>query len=167
MTVFPKTHGLIAAAVTPMLPDGSIHYDLIKQQALLLQRNKLFGAFICGTTGEGLSLTLAERENIAETWSAVKAPGFRLIVHVGHDCLSDAKRLARHAEQINADAIAALAPVFFKPDGLDALAAWFSDLAGATRLPIYYYHFPHMTGITVLMHEFLQAVRHVPNCAGV
>ena len=55
-----RTHGLIAAPFTPMHGDGSINTDRIKDYASWLIQESVKGAFICGTTGEGPSLTIEE-----------------------------------------------------------------------------------------------------------
>ncbi len=167
MINYAKTHGLIVAPLTPMTSDGAVNYDRIGEQAELFHRNKIVGVFICGTTGESMSLTLDERKQIADEWRNVINPKLKLIVHVGHDCLEYSKQLARHAESIKADAVAALAPIFYKPTSLDSLTKWFADLAASTSLPIYYYNIPSVTGVNVPVREFLEKLQHLPNLAGV
>ena len=57
-----KTEGLIAAPFTAFHQDGSLDLSVIQRQAEGLVRAGVRGAFICGTTGESLSLTLDETE---------------------------------------------------------------------------------------------------------
>jgi N-acetylneuraminate lyase len=141
-----KTKGLIAAPFTPFRADGAINLDAVEPYAQWLQRNRVVGAFICGTTGEGPSLTLDERRQLAERWVATAPSGLRVIVHVGHTSLSDCRTLAAHAESIGADSIACLAPFFFKPAGVEGLVTWCEQVAGAApKLPFYYYHLPSRT----------------------
>ncbi len=164
-----KTNGLIAAPFTPLLADGSLNLDAIPGYAGHLQRIGVVGAFICGTTGEGASLTLDERRRIAERWMAATPAGLRVIVHVGHTCLDDARELAAHAQAIGADSIAALAPYFFKPDGVAGLVEWCAQVAAAApKLPFYYYHMPSMTGCHVAVADFLAAAGpRIPSLAGI
>src|SRR5262249_33158908 len=96
--------GLIAAPHTPFQPDGSVAYDVIPRQARLLAQNGVSGAFICGTTGEGASLTSDERRRVAEAWVKTKAPSVSVIVHVGHLSVTEAQGFAKHAQEIGADA---------------------------------------------------------------
>ena len=58
--------GLIAATFTPFLPNEEVNLTIIPQMADLLVRNGVSGAFICGTTGEGFSMTSDERQRTAE-----------------------------------------------------------------------------------------------------
>ena len=133
----------------------------------MFQRNGLVGVFICGTTGESLSLSVAERKQIAETWMQVKNPSLRCIVHVGHNCFDCSKELAQHAQSIGAQAIAAFPPVYYKPSTMDSLTHWFKALAVATELPIYYYNIPSMTGVNFPMRDFLEKLDDLDNLAGV
>lgn len=161
--------GLIAAPHTPFRPDGTLALEAVAQQVRLLARNGVTGAFICGTTGEGASLTAEERRQLVEAWVAAKPASLPLIVHVGHPSLGEACASARHAQDTGADAIAAIAPSFFKPRSIAELVAWCAHVAAASpRLPFYYYHMPGMTGVTIPASEFLtEAASRIPNLAGV
>ena len=96
-----RFRGLVSAPFTPLKPDRSINLDEIPAYARLLRANGVGAAFVCGTTGEALSLTLEERLAVAEKW-VQSAAGLPVIVHVGHTCLADARRLTAHAAQIGA-----------------------------------------------------------------
>jgi len=162
-----KHSGLIAAPFTPFQPSGEVHYDRIEQQASTLRQSGVIAAFVCGTTGEGMSLTVAERMQIAERWQ--KAAQLPVIVHVGHTCLSDCRALAAHAAKIGASATAALAPFFFKPASVHDLVAFCAEIASAAPdLPFYFYHFPGITGVNFSMRTFLEvASTRIPNLAGI
>ncbi|MES2691971.1 MAG: dihydrodipicolinate synthase family protein [Verrucomicrobiota bacterium] len=161
--------GLIAAPHTPFRSDGTVALDLIPQQARLLAHNKVAGAFICGTTGEGPSLSGDERRKVAEAWLAARPKGLSVIVHVGHLCLADARAYAAHAQEIGADAIATVAPSFFKPAAQPELVAWCAQVAAAApKLPFYYYTIPSMTSVALSSADFVAAAEsQIPTLAGV
>ena len=161
--------GLIAAPHTAMSADGSIRLEAIERQAELLSSGGVRGAFICGTTGEGVSLTVPERLKIAERWQAVTGEDFPVIVSVGHLCLADCEVLAAHAQKIGAYAIAAMAPCFFKPAKTEDLVLFCVEIAAAApELPFYYYHIPAMSGVAIPMLDFLkEAAERIPTLAGV
>jgi N-acetylneuraminate lyase len=161
--------GLVAAPFTAFRPDGELALDAIPRQAQQLVRNGVIGAFICGTTGEGSSLSSDERRSVAVAWVAARPAGLKVIVHVGHLSLPDSCALARHAQEIGADAIAALAPSFFKPGRVDELVAWCARVAAAApRLPFFYYHIPVMTGVNISAAAFLdRAATEIPTLAGI
>lgn len=164
-----KTSGLIAAPFTPMHADTSLNLDAIESYAKHLHDDGVVGAFICGTTGEGMSLSIEERMHVAERWVATAPKDLRVIVHVGHTSLVDCQRLASHAQSIVADSIACMAPFFFKPNSPECLVDWCEQVAlSAPELPFYYYHIPSMTGVTIPVYEFLKiACDRIPNLVGV
>ncbi len=164
----PRLNGLIAAPFTPFQPDGALNLGVIDQQAASLVADGVNGAFVCGTTGEGLSLTVAERKQVAERWVAAAARRLKVIVHVGHNSVGEARELAAHAEKIGADAVATMGPTFFRPAQAEQLTDFCGRVAEAARsLPFYYYHIPAMTGLNVPMIEFLQrASQAIPDFAG-
>ena len=65
-----KTEGLIAATFTPFAADGSVDAGVVPAYAEHLRAQCVAGVFVNGTTGEGLSLSLAERETLAEAVAA-------------------------------------------------------------------------------------------------
>src|SRR6476469_7188279 len=114
-----RLNGLIAAPVTAMQPDMRLNLDAIQGQAKALVKDGVSGAFICGTTGEGLSLTTEERMQVAEKWMATASASLRVIVHVGHASLKESQALAAHARKIAAFGFAAIGPTFFRATSLE------------------------------------------------
>jgi len=163
--------GLIAAPFTPMHPDGSIHLELIPAYYALLKANGVTGAFICGSTGEGVSLTLAEKKAVAEAWASCSKndPTFSVMPLLGGTCIADAKELAKHAQEIGLDAVSFTAPSYFKPANVQMLAECCKEIAAVVpNMPFYYYHIPVLTGVGFPMFDLLQAVDGlIPNFAGV
>lgn len=167
MTV-PRIGGLVAAPFTPFRADGSVDEGGIERLAAALVADGVTGAFVCGTTGEGASLTIAERRLVAERWVATAPPGLQVVVHVGHACGADCRELAAHAARIGAAAIGCLAPYFFRPATVGDLVEFCRPVAAAAApLPFYYYHIPAMTGVRFPMIDFLRAAAgRIPTLAG-
>lgn len=161
--------GLVAAPFTPFRPDGELALDVVPLQARALSANGVLGAFVCGTTGEGSSMTNDERQRVTEAWVKARLGGLKVIVHVGHLSLGDSRTLAQHAQAVGADAIAAVAPSFFRPTGVAELIAWCAAVASAApKLPFFYYHIPSMTNITIPTSAFLAEARtKIPTLAGI
>ncbi len=161
--------GLIAAPFTAMNADLTLNLDLIKKQAQYLAGNGVAGAFVCGTTGEGASLTVSERMQVAETWLATAPKHLQIIVHVGHTSVRESQNLAGHAARYGARAFATIGPTFFRATNLKQLVDFCAEVAaGAPNLPFYYYHMPSITGADLPMYDFLRlAGRSIPNLAGI
>jgi N-acetylneuraminate lyase len=159
--------GLIAAPFTPFDIDGRLNPDRIADQAAFLAANGADGVFICGTTGEGLSLTTDERLTVAECWmSTSRQP---VIVNVAHTSTHEAARLADHAQSLGAAGVACTAPFYFRPVGVRDLVAFLAEVAAAaSRVPFYYYDIPSTTGVLLPTAEVLRrAAEVIPNLAGV
>ncbi len=164
-----KLQGLVAATHTPFHADGALHLAVVERQAEHLLRDGVRAAFVGGTTGECHSLTVEERLALAGRWAEViRGTELRLVVHVGSNCLADARKLASQAQSLGVTAIAALAPSYFKPGSVDALIACCAEIASAAPdLPFYFYDIPSMTGVRLPMPEFLaKAPDRIPTLAG-
>ncbi len=164
-----KLTGLVAAPFTPFTPQGELALAVVPRQARTLASNGVIGAFVCGTTGEGSSMTSEERRRVTEAWVAARPAGLNIIAHVGHLSVGEARALAQHAQAAGADAIAAVAPSFFKPPGVGELVAWCAQVAAAApQLPFYYYHIPSMTNFVIPAAAFLaEAKAKIPTLAGI
>ncbi len=161
---------LIAATYTPMDSDGKVLVEPIRPYCdALVNESAVSGVFVCGTTGEGLSLTMEERQQVAETWVQYATNRLKVIVHVGHTSIEDSCRLAAHGASIGADGVATLGPIFFKPATLDELLQYCEIIAkAAPTTPFYYYHIPSMTGLHFPMAQFARAaIKAIPNFAGI
>lgn len=166
---FEKIQGLIDAPFTPFHPDGDLNLAPIPAYAAMLQKNGLKGVFVNGSSGEGYMLTTDERKALAEAWVKAAPEGFKVIVHVGSCCVRDSHQLARHAAQIGAWGIGAMAPPFPKIGRVEELVKYIEEIAsGAPELPFYYYHIPAFNGAYLPMVDLLAAVDgRVPNFAGI
>lgn len=161
--------GLVAAPYTPFDAQGDLRLSVIEKYVKRLSSTGVKAAFVCGTTGEGFSLTIPERMDVAKQWVDVAGKSLNTVVHVGHNSQRDAIALAAHAQSIKAAAIAALPPFFFKPASVSQLVDFLQPIAAAApRLPFYYYHIPSMTGVTLSMVDLLEtAADRIPNLRGI
>jgi N-acetylneuraminate lyase len=163
-----KLRGLVAPPFTPLREDGSLDLPTIDRLADRFAEQGLAGAFVCGTSGEGPSLTVQERQQVLERWCAAAGGRFPVIAQVGHSSVTVARALAEHAARSGAAAISALPPFYHRPETVDdAVACCAHIAAGAPGLPFYYYHIPDLTHIRLPMAGILRAAEgRVPTFAG-
>ncbi len=142
---------LIAAAHTPMHPDGKLNFAIVAEQARHFRQTGVSGVFIGGSTGEGQSLATDERVTLAEFWvDAAKEQGLRCIVSVGHNSQVEASQLARHAQEIQADGIACQCLASFARLTIEDLIQFLAPIAReAKHLPFYLYDLPSPDGSLV------------------
>jgi N-acetylneuraminate lyase len=167
MTAAPL-RGLIAATYTPLYPDGQLNLGQIDRLVDHLMADGVDGLYVCGSTGEGMSLSSQERRNVAQTFVQAAAARVPVIVQVGHNSLAEARELATHAQQIGASVVSATCPSYFKINTVELLVDCMAQIAaGAPDLPFYYYHIPALTGTPLDMVEFLRrGAERIPNLVG-
>ncbi|MCK5000464.1 MAG: dihydrodipicolinate synthase family protein [Anaerohalosphaera sp.] len=161
--------GLIAATFTPMKPDGSLNLDMVAPMVDHLIADGIKGMYVCGSTGEGPLLSTDERKATAKAHIDTAKGKLPSIIQVGHNSLTEARGLAAHAQSIEADAIAAIPPMYFKCTTVDDLVDCMAIIASAAPdTPFYYYHVPGLTGGNFDMIEFLkQGSEKIPTLAGI
>lgn len=151
-----RLEGLIAATFTPFDATGKINVSAIPPMVERLVANKISGIYVCGSTGEGHSLTVEERKTVSEQFIASTAGRMKTIINVGHNCLDDACELTRHAASIGADAVSAAPPTYYKVNSALQLIRILAKVAAAVPdMPLLYYHIPAVTRTEVDMVEFL------------
>ena len=164
-----KHAGLVAAVFSPMNADGGLNLQAVPTLVEQLIRTDVRGLYVCGTTGEGPLLSSQERCDVTQAYVTAAAGRIPVIVQVGHDSLAEARRLARHAREVGADAIAAVPPVYFRPASVDILVDCLSEISSAAPdLPFLYYHIPRLTGVSVDVLDLLAcASERLPHFAGI
>ncbi|MFH1567499.1 MAG: dihydrodipicolinate synthase family protein [Gemmatimonadota bacterium] len=125
------------------------------------------GFFVTGSTGEGAFLTVPERRQMASVVTDEVAGAVPLMLQVGATTTENAVALARHAATCkNLDAVASVAPVD-RPNDLEAAVRHYAAIGAATDLPFYVYWLAATADKRVTADQFLDAMKAVPNFAGV
>jgi dihydrodipicolinate synthase/N-acetylneuraminate lyase len=160
-------HGAIAAAVTP-LRDGGLRLDEegVGRLGSFLAAGGVDGVLTCGTTGEGVLLSVAERRRTTELFMATRSVGFQVAVHAGAQTTADTVALAAHALEARADAVAVIAPPYFPLDEEELFRHLQAAAGACDPLPFYVYAFAGRSGypIPTAVVERLRAV--APNLRG-
>ena len=156
---------LIVAAVTPLQDAGeAVDEGAIGPYVAFLESHGADGAFVCGTTGEGILLRLEERRRVARAFRQVLRGA--LIVHAGAQTTADTAALAADAAELGADAVAVIPPPYFPLDD-DALVAHFVAAARACApLPFYCYAFTARSGYPLPVDVIRRIRESVDNLAG-
>lgn len=164
-----QLRGLIAATYTPMHADGTLNLGEVPKLVSYLEQAGVSGIYVCGSTGEGMSLTSEERRALTEALVSSAAGRLKTVIHVGHNSLAEARQLAAHCQEVGADVVSATAPSYYKVETVEMLVDCMAEVAaGAPQLPFYYYHMPMLTGAALDMQQFLElADKRIPNLAGI
>ena len=138
MTTAPDTpgtavpiEGVFAAAVTPLNTDGQLDLAALPRLIDFLAGRGCHGVLLLGTTGEGPSLSVAERSDVLREGLRHRAaawPDFKLLAGTGCASLSDTIALTRAAFDLGADAVVTLPAFYYKGVSPEGITAYFEQV---------------------------------------
>jgi dihydrodipicolinate synthase/N-acetylneuraminate lyase len=159
--------GAIAASVTPMRDGGrAVDADAIAALTRFLAGGGVDGVLACGTTGEGVLLTVEERREVTEAFVASAPQGFAVAVHAGAQTSADTITLAAHARDAGATAVAVIAPPYFPLDDDELARHLVSAADAADPLPFYVYEFAARSGYAIPPSVVARVREEAANLAG-
>jgi 4-hydroxy-tetrahydrodipicolinate synthase len=142
--------GLWCALLTPLDRDGSIDHARFARHGASLLAQGVDGVAPFGTTGEGQSFSLAEREAGLDALLAAGVPAARVVAATGCAALTETVALTRHGVASHCAACLVLPPFFFKEVSDEGLYAWYARViegVADSRLRVLLYHIPHVSGV--------------------
>ena len=155
--------GVMQSTVTPLKADFSPDLPTFER---LLDFHVRTGATAISWPhhkGESLNLTIAERRAFAEVAVRVVAGRIPVSIHVSALAVEDSMELARHAQQIGADAIIAITPYFWLPT-IDAIYDYFVRLGTSIDLPLIAYNSPsYLAGVEFTGELTRRLIERLPN----
>lgn len=156
--------GILPALVTPLDAAGNFNARACEQLLARLYAADVSGVYLCGSTGEGMLQTSAQRRAITEVAIANSPPGKGVIVHVGANTTAEAIELARHAARAGAHAVSSLPPLIGGYSFAE-IKTYYEQLAAASDLPLLLYYFPEVAPALRAAEQVLE-LAHIPNVAG-
>ena len=154
------------AIITPMKPDGSIHFERLGQLIDFQIENGTDAIIICGTTGE--SATMTHEEHLDTIRACVEHVNKRVpvVAGTGSNCTETAIYLSKEAEKIGADALLVVTPYYNKATQ-KGLKEHFTMVAESVSLPIILYNVPSRTGCNIQPETAVELAKAVPNIVGI
>ena len=124
------------------------------------------GLYVGGTSGECIYQSVEERKAALEAVIEAARGRITVIAHVACNNTRDSMELARHAESVGADAIAAIPPIYFHlPD--HAIAKYWNDISSAApNTDFVIYNIPQLAGVA-LTQNCLREMMKNPRLIGV
>ncbi len=140
----PQWGALLTAMVTPFDSDLNVDYDRAAELTKWLLAHRTEGLVVCGTTGEGPTVTRDEKLKLFEVvkQAAGDAP---VIANTGSNDTTASIELTRAAQEVGVDGVMVTCPSYNKPSQ-EGIYQHFAAVAAATDLPIIIYNIPSRTG---------------------
>jgi 4-hydroxy-tetrahydrodipicolinate synthase len=143
--------GVIPSVVTPLGDDDQVRLDNLRHHIRTLAAEGCDGVLLTGTTGEGPSLGLAEREAVIKA-GLEAAEGMTVLAGTGCASLTETVYLTRRAYELGVNATLVIPPFFFKNVSDDGLLAFYRrllDEAVPSDGSLLLYHFPKMSQVPI------------------
>jgi N-acetylneuraminate lyase len=157
---------IYSALITPMKEKENINYSIVKDLVEMQISEGVEGFYCCGSSGEGLLMTIEERKNFLET--VLKAVNGRVpvISHVGTIRTAEVIELAKHAAAAGADAVSMIPPYYYKYS-MDEIVDYYKAVINAIpHFKVLIYNIPQFTGIEFDSRN-ARALLELPNVIGV
>ena len=151
--------GIIPAVLTPFTTDNEVDHSALRKLLAYQLELGVSAFFVCGNSGQYYLLSEEERKQVLET-VLDQAGEVPVLVHVGDPDPRVAVRLARHAEEQGADAVAAILPGYSLEQSLEH----YRLIGEATGLPLLAYLFAVNIEVDL---ELVRALTDLPTFAGV
>lgn len=141
--------GSIVALVTPMHPDGSIHWDHLSDLIEWHIEQGTDGIVPVGTTGESATLDVAEHCEIVKHTVKVVAGKLPVVAGTGANSTREAIELTEAAKSAGADACLLVTPYYNKPTQ-EGLYQHYKAISKAVSIPQYLYNVPGRTACDMM-----------------
>lgn len=161
-----KYKGVIPAFYACYDEEGNISPDGVQALTNYFVEKGVKGVYVNGSSGECIYQSVEDRKIVLE--NVMKAADGKLTVinHVACNNTKDSMELAKHAESLGVDAIAAIPPIYFRlPE--HAIAKYWNDISSAApNTDFVIYNIPQLAGVALTMGLFA-TMRENPNVIGV
>jgi 4-hydroxy-tetrahydrodipicolinate synthase len=155
--------GTITALVTPFKNDGSVDFKTLEKLIDFQIANKTEGIVVCGSTGEGATLTLKEKMAIFIHSCEYAKGRIPIIAATGTYETDESASLTIYAQDHGASAALIVAPYYVKPSQ-DGIFEHFRLIARSVPdFPVIMYNIPGRTGVNMLAETQLRIANECKN----
>lgn len=157
--------GLMVATPTPFRADGSVDFDWIGRHLAFLRERGADGVVVCGTNGEGQSMSLEERKAVFEVVAASRG-SLSFVAGTGCAALPETIELTQAARRARADAVMIIPPFLFKRVSADGLYNYYASILRAVDIPVFLYNIPQVSAIEI-SDGLVERLLEFPNLIGI
>ena len=161
-----KYKGIFPAFYACYDSNGDVSAEATKNFVEYLIEKGVNGLYVGGSSGECIYLGVEERKKTLEAVMEVAKGRIAIIAHVACNNTKDSCELARHAESLGVDAIAAIPPIYFRlPE--KAIAKYWNDISDAApNTDFVIYNIPQLAGVALTLSLFDEMLKN-PRVIGV
>ncbi len=161
-----KYQGIFPAFYACYEDDGAISPERVRALTRYFIDKGVQGLYVGGSSGECIYQGVEERKVVLENVMAEARGKLTIIAHVACNNTADSRELARHAEGLGVDAIAAIPPIYFHLPAYGIAEYWNDISAAAPNTDFIIYNIPQLAGVA-LTPALLAEMRKNPRVIGV
>lgn len=161
-----KYKGVIPAFYACYDEAGEISPDGVQALTKYFVRKGVKGVYVNGSSGECIYQNVEDKKIVLENVMKAAEGKLTVIAHVACNNTKDSMELARHAESLGADAIAAIPPIYFRLPEYATAKYWNDISAAAPNTDFVIYNIPQLAGVALTAGLFAE-MRKNPNVIGV
>ncbi|WP_339776317.1 4-hydroxy-tetrahydrodipicolinate synthase [uncultured Thalassospira sp.] len=158
----PKFRGVFTVMITPLANDGALDLKALADFTDWQIREGIHGLIPLGSTGEFLSLSQEERDDVARTVIATAAGRVPVLIGTGAEDTREVVRLSKIAQQMGADGVMVIPPFYSTPTD-DELVVHYQTIADAISIPIMVYNNPATSNVD-LKPELVAKIAQIDGC---
>ena len=166
MSKIEKFQGVIPAFYACYDDAGNISPERVRALARHLLEKNVKGLYVGGYSGECIYQSVCERKAVLENVMAEVGGKLTIIAHVACNNTADSQELAKHAESLGVDAIAAIPPIYFHLPTYGIAQYWNDISAAAPNTDFIIYNIPQLAGVA-LTSSLLAEMQKNPRVIGV
>ena len=166
MSRLEKYEGVIPAFYACYDEAGEVSPERVRALTQYFIDKGVKGVYVNGSSGECIYLSVADRKLILENVMEVAKGKLTVIAHVACNNTKDSVELAKHAESLGVDAIAAIPPIYFRLPDYSIAKYWNDISAAAPNTDFVIYNIPQLSG-TTLTPALYAEMRKNPRVIGV
>ena len=159
-----KLQGIFPPIVTPFNHEGDIWKPKVQHNIEKWNKTGLSGYVVCGSTGESVMLTTEEKIQLWRWVAEYAAPEKLLIAGTGVESVRETVALTNCAAGIGYKVAMVRTPHYYKNliNNGPAQMLYFRAVADQTKIPIFIYNWPQVTGVDIPA-EAVAALSEHPN----
>ncbi|MCB7061387.1 dihydrodipicolinate synthase family protein [Streptococcus sp. 210928-DFI.4.42] len=165
-TNLKKYEGVIPAFYACYDENGEVSPERVRALTQYHIDKGVQGVYVNGSSGECIYLSVEDRKLILENVMAVAKGKLTVIAHVACNNTKDSVELAKHAESLGVDAIAAIPPIYFRLPAYSIARYWNDMSKAAPNTDFIIYNIPQLSG-TTLTRDLYAEMRKNPRVIGV
>lgn len=161
-----KYKGVIPAFYACYDKEGNISPEGVQALTKYFVEKGVKGVYVNGSSGECIYQSVEDRKIVLENVMKAAEGKLTVIAHVACNNTKDSMELARHAESLGVDAIAAIPPIYFRLPEY-AIAQYWNDISSAApNTDFVIYNIPQLAGVALTQGLFAE-MRKNPKVIGV